>query len=304
MPISMTCSHCGAHTTVADQYAGQSGPCSRCGQTVTVPFPPKPGGGMGTGTAVAAGTAAAGIGVVLVIVIVGVLLALLVCGGILAALLLPAVQSARQAAYRMNCQNNLKQIGFALHSYHDVHGTLPPAYIPDANGRPMHSWRVLILPYLEHGALFSQYDMNQPWDSPQNKALIDQMPEIFACPTADTPPGKTTYQVIVGPQTMFPGAKGVKFNEVKDGMSQTIAVVESSDSPVTWTEPVDLSFDKLDFTIGSEQPGQLGSPHRRSINALYGDISVRAIGADNLPDQVRAAVTRNGDEIVDLTSGP
>jgi type II secretory pathway pseudopilin PulG len=296
----MTCSHCGAHTTVADQYAGQSGPCSRCGQTVTVPFPPKPGGG--GDAAVAAG--AAGIGVVLIVVFVVLGLLVLACGGILVALLLPAVQAARQAAYRVNCQNNLKQIGVALHAYHDVHGTLPPAYIPDANGRPMHSWRVLILPYLEQGALFSQYDMNQPWDSPQNKALIEQMPEDFACPAAEASPGKTTYQVIVGPQTMFPGAKGVKFNEVNDGLSKTIAVVESSDSPVTWTEPVDLSFDKLDFTIGSEQPGQLGSPHRRSINALYGDISVRAIGADNLPDQVRAAVTRNGDEIVDLTSGP
>jgi len=304
VPIPLTCPHCGAQTMVADEYAGRSGPCSRCGQTITVPFPPKPGGSMDTGTAVAAGTAAAGIGVVVIIVIVGALFALLVCGGILVALLLPAVQAGRNAAERVKCANNLRQIGLALHSYNDVHGTFPPAYIPDASGKPMHSWRVLILPFLEEKALYDQYDMNQPWDSPRNLALAQQMPKVFKCSTADAAPDKTTYQVIVGQQTMFPGAKGVKFNEVKDGTANTIAVVESSDSPVTWTEPVDLSFDKLDFTIGSNSPGQLGSEHRGGINAAFADGSVRFLDANNPPDQVRAAATRNGNEPANLNTGP
>jgi prepilin-type processing-associated H-X9-DG protein len=289
---------------VADEYAGRSGPCSRCGQTITVPFPPKPGGSMGTGTAVAAGTAAAGIGVVVIVIIVGVLLALLVCGGILAALLLPAVQAARQAAIRARCQNNLMQISLALQMYEDTHGTLPPAYIPDASGKPMHSWRVLILPFLEEGSLHSQYDFNQPWDSPKNLALAQQMPKIYSCPTGDPSPDKTPYQVIVGQQTMFPGPRGVRSLDIRDGMSLTIAVVEASGSPVTWTQPQDLEFDRLSFSIGSGQPGQLDSEHRGGINAAFADGSVRFLDENNPPDQVRAAATRAGGETVNLNSGP
>ncbi|MFN0054259.1 MAG: DUF1559 domain-containing protein, partial [Planctomycetales bacterium] len=81
---------------------------------------------------------------------------LLVCGGILAALLLPAVQQAREAARRTQCKNNLHQIGLALHNYHDAFNSFPPAYIPDASGRPMHSWRVLILPFLDQAPLYQR----------------------------------------------------------------------------------------------------------------------------------------------------
>ena len=93
---------------------------------------------------------------------------LLVCGGILLALLLPAVQAAREASRRMECSNNLKQISLAMHSYHDVYGSLPPAYTIDEEGRRLHSWRTLLLPYLEAGQIYEQLDLSQPWDSLDN----------------------------------------------------------------------------------------------------------------------------------------
>ena len=106
---------------------------------------------------------------------------------ILVALLLPAVQQAREAARRTQCKNNLKQIGIALHSYHDVYKTFPPAYIPDEDGKPMHSWRVLILPFIEQQALYEQYDFNEPWDGPNNSQLANVVISVYQCPSSPNP---------------------------------------------------------------------------------------------------------------------
>src|SRR5690606_17767117 len=153
MPIEFKCPHCGHQTLVADQYACQSGPGAACGQTITVPAaavaapaPTPPPRGSGSGWSLA------------VVLIVGAVVGLLFCGGILVALLLPAVQSARETARRVQCANNLKQIGLAMHNYMDVNGAFPPAYLADSDGKPMHSWRVLILPYMEHRSLYDRYD--------------------------------------------------------------------------------------------------------------------------------------------------
>ena len=168
MPIPFTCPYCGATTDVADQYAGQTGPCARCGKTVTVPLP----GGMSpptyAGPPPKRGTwggldrldRGGGGGVPVLLAIVGVLIALL----------LPAVQASREAARRMQCSNNLKQIGAGAAQVRSRNtGVFPPAFIPDKNGKPMHSWRVLILPYLERKGLYDQYRFNEPWDSPHKR---------------------------------------------------------------------------------------------------------------------------------------
>ena len=169
-----------ATTDVADQYAGQSGPCAHCGKMVTVPLP----GGMSpptdAGRPVKQGM---GTGAIVAIVLVVVLMVALVCGGILVALLLPAVQAAREAARRMTCNNNLKQIALAMHNYQTAYKTSPPAYIPDKNGKPMHSWRVLIPPYLEgEDGVYKDYRFKEPWDSPHNKALAAGCPGCLLVP--------------------------------------------------------------------------------------------------------------------------
>src|SRR5688572_17568592 len=90
--------------------------------------------------------------------------------GLLAALLLPARRSATEAARRMSCANNLRQIGIALHNYQDEFGCLPPAYTVDAAGKPLHSWRTLILPFAEQKALYDKIDLSKPWNDPANRA--------------------------------------------------------------------------------------------------------------------------------------
>src|SRR5687767_6993146 len=134
--------------------------------------------------------------------------------GVLVALLLPAVQAAREASRRMQCSNNLKQIALALHNYHDVHKTFPPAYIPDADGKPMHSWRVLILPYIEQQPLFTQYDFNEPWNGPNNSRLANISIPVYHCPSE--PPGSTTaaYLAISGPGSIFDNEKGSYMGDI------------------------------------------------------------------------------------------
>ena len=149
MPIQFSCPHCGAETNVTDEYAGQTGPCGQCGKTITIPAA---GGGPGRPYAPPARKTSGA--PVLVIVLVAALVGVVLCGGILTALLLPAIQAAREAARRASCSNNLKQINLALLNYENAHKCFPPAYIPDEDGTPMHSWRVLILPYLEQNALY------------------------------------------------------------------------------------------------------------------------------------------------------
>src|ERR1700690_1532678 len=97
-------------------------------------------------------------------------------------LMLPPVTDGRPAR-RTECKNHLKQLALAMHNYHDTYGSFPPAYIPDKNGRPMHSWRVLLLPFLEFGPLYDQYRFDEPWNGPHNRELAKLPIALFHCPT-------------------------------------------------------------------------------------------------------------------------
>ncbi|HEY2158606.1 MAG TPA: DUF1559 domain-containing protein, partial [Isosphaeraceae bacterium] len=214
------------------------------------------------------------------------------------ALLLPAVQAAREAARRAQCVNNLKQIGLALHNYHDVNNGFPAAAITGKGGKPLLSWRVAILPYIEGQGLYNEFHLDEPWDSPHNKALIAKMPKAYSCPSR--PPaaeGMTTYKAFVGGGAMFDPAKPVCFQQVTDGTSNTIAVVEGK-TPVIWTKPEDIPFDP-------KAPASLldaGSNHPGGFNVLFADGSVRFIKLSINLQTFRALITRAMGEVVGADS--
>src|SRR5262245_32034927 len=158
---------------------------------------------------------------------------------LLVALLIPQPRMAREAARRMQCSNHLKQIGLALQNYHDDYRSLPPAYVVNADGKPMHSWRVLILPYLERKDLYDKYDFNEPWNGPNNSKLHMEKMATFCCPSRSASMSKpeTSYVVVIGAKTAWPGANGVGMPSMTDGTSNTIVVVEMANSGIHWMEP-------------------------------------------------------------------
>ena len=164
--------------------------------------------------------------------------------GMSVALLLPAVQAAREAARRAQSMNNMKQIGLAILNHENANKSLPARAMLGKDGKPLLSWRVQMLPYLEANDLYRQFHLDEPWDSPNNKKLIDQMPAVFRNPSSNAPPNTTTYLAPVGPGTLFEGDKGRSMKEVRDGAANTIMLVEANDDQaVIWTKPDDWRYD-------------------------------------------------------------
>jgi hypothetical protein len=233
----------------------------------------------------------------LVLIIGACVFGVLMCSGIPIALLLPAVQQAREAARRTQCKNNLKQIGLALHNYHDVYNMFPPAYVADENGKPMHSWRVLILPYLDQQALYEQYDFNEPWDGPNNSRMLNVRIPAYSCPShPGTSPNTTAYTAIFGENCIFRGSESVPITEITDGTSNTILVAEADGTGIPWSKPHDLDVDQLGAAVIGANG--LSSHHRGGFHVLMADGAVRFV-SENIGRQVLSALfTRSGGEVV------
>lgn len=233
MPIPFSCPHCGKSVVVEDHFAGQAGPCASCGRPITVPAPiGAPGTSVGAGAVGVLGVVL-GIGAAILMLCVGL-------GGLIYALLIPDVAGARQAAQRTASMNNLKQITLALHSYEADNGSFPPAYVTDAAGKPLYSWRVLILPYLGEDALFQQFDKTKSWDDPVNLAVSNAMIDVFRSPSDETvAKNGTSYVAIVDPNAVIATGAGRKRSEIVDGTSNTIMLVEVKDHADSWAAPHD-----------------------------------------------------------------
>jgi len=293
MAIEFRCPQCGKVTQVSEEYIGQTGPCGSCGEMITITAPGKPS----PFAARPPKTSSSGSNAPVIVIVLCVVLGFMVCGGgVLVALLLPAVQAAREAARRSMCSNNLKQVALALHNYHDVYKSLPPAYTVDEDGNKLHSWRTLILPFVEQSPLYDQIDLDKPWDDPVNRALADVVIPVYSCPSIENSnPAATNYMVVVGPETMFPGAEMVGFRDVTDGTSNTLMVVEVKGRESSWMEPVDLDMSQLPLTINQ---GGIGSNHPGGANAALGDGSVRFLSDGIDPQTLRALLTRDGQEVI------
>lgn len=222
----------------------------------------------------------------------------------------------RDAAVRAVCHLNLRLIGLALQNYHSQYESFPPAYVSSPARKRLHSWRVLILPFLDENALYRQLRLDEPWDSPHNSQYHDQMPNVFQCREARRLAGdrrtasQTSYVAVVGPKTAWPGRKSRDFAEMTDGMSNTLLVVEVKSPGFHWMEPRDLETYSMSFQINApagkcwssyhEQRDWPWSKKRACVHGLLADGTVHAWD-ENLTDAaMRALLTVSGGDQADL----
>jgi prepilin-type processing-associated H-X9-DG protein len=295
--MHFTCPYCGFASQVAPQYVGQAGPCANCGKPVTITHPH---------TARKSST--------IWWIIIPIVLVLLLAGGG-GFVFIKGLGGARESARSSQCNNNLKQIGLAMHMHHDTRGKLPPAYIADDNGKPLHSWRVLLLPYIQEHALFEQIRLHEPWDSPHNRQFHSRMPELYRCPSAgqDRAKGITSYMVVVDNaakdgelgRTIFSPGKlrgergyegGVSFGAISDGTSNTIFVVEVAGSTTNWMNPTDLQLRDQVAINASKDGGCISCEHKGGANVAMADGSVRRLDEKLSPQILKKLLVRDNDK--------
>jgi hypothetical protein len=197
-------------------------------------------------------------------------------------------------------KNHLKQLGLAMHNYHDVYKHFPPAVIRDPQGRPVLSWRVSLLPFLEQNELYKQFHLDEPWDSEHNKPLIAKLPDVFSPDSSKLrEEGKTTLLVPVGKQTVFGPPEGMAIRDITDGTSNTILIVNADWSrAVEWTRPEDLNVD------GVDAKRILSGLRKDGFACAFADGSVRVIRPNFSSELLHALLTRNGGEPIAWPDNP
>lgn len=214
--------------------------------------------------------------------------------GIGAGLLLPAVQKVRASAARMQSSNNLKQIALAIHNYHDTFGHFPQDIV-DKNGKPLLSWRVAILPYIEQDNVYKQFKLDEPWDSANNKQWSQVAIKTFLSPQAvlQNPGGKTNYQGFAGPGTVFEPGKKIKFTDVTDGTSNTIMLIETADA-VDWAKPGGIPFDRKKPLPKLTSVGAEGLTQVAMCDGSVRTVNLKAVTEKTLKN----AITRDDGEVL------
>jgi hypothetical protein len=225
------------------------------------------------------------------------------------------VRSTRDAARPSICRNNLKMIALALHNYRDRYGSFPPAFFPDAQGRPIHSWRTLLLPFLDQSALYEQYRFDEPWDGPHNSQLHATPMPVLACPSDRSSKARnTSYLAVVGSKAAWLGEQPAGAADFPDGMESTILVVEVADSGIHWMEPRDLNYDDMSFKLNDRASRSISSHHTKPgegdlgvwpwtktvpyAHVAFADGWAKRIRGDTPPETIRALLTTNGGEPV------
>jgi hypothetical protein len=191
----------------------------------------------------------------------------------------------REVPRRMQCQNNLKQIGLALHRYSAQHGSFPPAYLADASGQPAHSWRVLLLPHLEEQSLYQLYYWSEPWNGRSNNQMGDMIPGVYSCPSQHEPPN-TPYRLLVGSGTLY--ADPMAPRSPDSSPRRWVVAVEDHSAATAWLEPRDMTRQEaLDLLTDPSAPAPhhhdpywYESPRGRHVLLFDGTVIFVEVGMD------------------------
>jgi len=230
---------------------------------------------------------------------------------VLAALLLPAVQQAREAARRSQSKNNLKQIMLSLHNYHDTHGAFPRGTVENENLKVEKrlSWQVSILPFLEQAALYNAIDQKKGWSDEANKRFSQSAIPTFMNPSVPRKGSHTHYVGIAGvgekaptlpvnnPKAgMFGYNRVTRIRDIRDGTSNTIAVMDAGKDHGSWAAGGKSTIRALTKKPYINGPDGLGGIHHGGANAAFADGSVKFISEKIDPAVLEALSTISGEE--------
>jgi len=294
--MQISCPHCRANVEIPNHVAGKPYPCGNCGNTIN-PISPSHASSAGGGSGKTILFVILGIvGVLMLLCCVGVFSMFFMVGSAGVSTLKTAQGAAQSAAVRTHCANNMKQLALALHTHHDVHRWMPAAVSTDDDGNVLHSWRTMLLPYVDELELYERIRLDEPWDSPYNQQFHSQMPAIYGCP-ANTNGNNTNYMLFTGEKSPWKTGETTQFRDIVDGTSNTIAFVEVNNSNINWMEPRDIPWDgTAPATGGMNQPG---SAHDGGFHAAFMDGSVRFISDNISPDNLRKMIGNRDGEPVD-----
>lgn len=245
------------------------------------------------------------------------LLVVLAIIGILLALLLPAVQAVREATRRMQCQNNLRQIGLALHNYHAAFRRFPPGAIevrPQFRNGKQLAWSAFVLPFLDESSTYVRVDFEYPFDHDRNAEAGKVPIETYLCPsTPRLSPlqrryGATDYGGIYGerivsrnnpPRGVFIHDQSIRFRDITDGTATTLMVSEDADFPDgQWINGRNLFDQAFSINRAPKFENDIRSFHPAGANGLFADGSVKFMDENMNLELLAALCTRNGDEII------
>jgi len=293
---------------VLDRYAGQTGPCAVCAKTITIPGvlgaavdqghsrvaterSPEDNSGVALGT------------------LIGILGGSVACFSVifLAMVLIfrvaiPAANQMRTDSLNRASLDKIERIVAALNTYHDLHGSYPPAYFTDDKGVPTHSWRVMILPQLDRNDLYKQYNFNEPWNSPVNINVTMQMPDVYRREIDNTPNSAVTnFAAVVGKRTVFPADKSTTRSQALDDPRTIMMVVEVHGIGFDWTDPTqNYDVDSPQGTMVVDNNLGSSTANKSMLTGNLGVMSGDTYHADEMTSVtlLQSMATRSGSEEV------
>lgn len=293
---------------IDESYAGQSGPCAVCAKTITIPQL----GATGPATAQTAKRSSrpqmseadqARMPLSTIMLILGFsfagLACLAICGGGVASVAVPAIKQARRNTQNEASRDNLKRIAEAMDAYYATYDAYPPAVTTDAKGKPMHSWRVLLLPFLGHSDIYSRYNLSVPWDDPMNMQIVGEMPNVYRS-FGDPDSGfyDTRFVVIRGKETLFPDGGGVTKDDIQDEQESLLLVVEKNGPGISWIQPEDLILNRDSLLIENDPANAATLTSSLTGNVVMADGEVFLLPDITSQQLMRDMATRKGQEEV------
>lgn len=298
MPFLFTCPECHTKTQVEDRYSGLAGQCVTCGTNIQIPTfaasaspiadspaPPRAGGRW-------VGWAAASL--VTLLIVGSLLFAAIRFGG----RTMSTLANSREQTASIR---NLEKVAAALNSYAADQGTYPPPFTVDSQNRKLHSWRVLLLPYLGEEDLYNEFDLNLAWDHPVNQTIATyQMPSVYQHPSGMTAGrfNQCAYYYVVGNETLFPSRGPLGPDDILDDPAQTILVTEGSPkmNTMSWIEPVELDFSQMQGRIGNAMGSEAGGWIDGGVAFVTADGRGHFLADTTEPATFRALITPRGGE--------